>query len=383
MREYFLLDSETTFLNFGSFGACPKPVFKAYQDFQVLLEKNPVQFIVKIGPELLNESRKQLAEFIDCDFKDFVFVQNPSYAVNAIVKSLKFERGDEVLTTDLEYGACDRTWNFYAKERDFIYKRQPISLPIQSKEQFLEEFWKGYSDKTKLVFISQITSATGLILPIKEIVEEAKKRGLMTFVDGAHVPAHIPLSIKDLNLDFYTGACHKWMMTPKGSSFMYVRSELQNIIDPLIVSWGYEADYPTDSQFYDYHQFNGTRDFSAYLTIPSAIDFMQQHNWWEKTKACNERTIYWVQKLADMLETKPLAPLTNDFYGLLGSLEIKCDIPIDLKNILYDKYRIEIPVMVHNGKTYIRFSYHPLNSEADLERLYEVLKELKSLNQIG
>jgi isopenicillin-N epimerase len=383
MKEHFLLDSETTFLNFGSFGACPKPVFKAYQDFQVLLEKNPVQFIVKIGPELLNESRKVLAEFIDCDFKDFVFVQNPSYAVNVIVKSLKFKSGDEVLTTDLEYGACDRTWNFYANERGFVYKRQAISLPIQSKEQFLDEFWKGYSDKTKLVFISQITSATGLILPVKEIVEEAKKRGLMTFVDGAHVPAHIPLSLNELDPDFYTGACHKWMMTPKGSSFMYVRRELQYLIDPLIVSWGYEADYPTNSQFYDYHQFNGTRDFSAYLTIPSAIDFMKQHNWWEKTKTCNERTLYWVQKLADMLEKKPLAPLTIDFYGLLGSIEITCDNPIDLKNILYDKYRIEIPVMVHNGKTYIRFSYHPLNSERDLERLYEVLKELKSLNQIG
>lgn len=383
MKEHFLLDSETTFLNFGSFGACPKPVFKVYQDFQVLLEKNPVQFIVKIGPELLNESRKALAEFIDCDFKDFVFVQNPSYAVNAIVKSLKFEQGDEVLTTDLEYGACDRAWNFYAKEKGFKYIRQPISLPIQSKEAFLEEFWKGYSDKTKLVFISQITSATGLILPVKEIVEEAKKRGLMTFVDGAHVPAHIPLSLKDLDPDFYTGACHKWMMTPKGSSFMYVRRELQDIIDPLIVSWGYEADYPTDSQFYDYHQFNGTRDFSAYLTIPSAIDFMQEHNWWEKTKICNERTLFWVQKLADLLGTKSLAPLTSEFYGLLGSLEIICNNPIDLKNTLYDEYRIEIPVMVHNGKTYIRFSYHPLNSEADLERLYEVLKELKTQSQIG
>ncbi|MFN5982579.1 MAG: aminotransferase class V-fold PLP-dependent enzyme [Fluviicola sp.] len=382
MKEHFLLDSETTFLNFGSFGACPKPVFKAYQDFQVLLEKNPVQFIVKIGPELLNESRKVLAEFIDCDFKDFVFVQNPSYAVNVIVKSLKFKSGDEVLTTDLEYGACDRTWNFYANERGFVYKRQAISLPIQSKEQFLDEFWKGYSDKTKLVFISQITSATGLILPVKEIVEEAKKRGLMTFVDGAHVPAHIPLSLNELDPDFYTGACHKWMMTPKGSSFMYVRSELQHIIDPLIVSWGYDADYPTDSQFYDYHQFNGTRDFSAYLTIPSAIDFMQQHNWLEKTKFCYERTLFWVQKLSELLDSKPLAPLTNDFYGLLGSLEITCENPIDLKNILYDKYQIEIPVMVHNGKTYIRFSYHPLNSERDLERLYEVLKELKSLNQI-
>lgn len=382
MKEHFLLDSETTFLNFGSFGACPKPVFEAYQANQVLLEKNPVLFIVKIGPELLNESRKQLAQFIDCDFTDFVYVQNPSYAVNAIIKSLKLDPNDEVLTTDLEYGACDRTWNFYAKEKGFKYKRQPISLPIQSKEAFLEEFWKGYSDKTKLVFISQITSATGLILPVKEIVEEAKKRGLMTFVDGAHVPAHIPLSLKDLDADFYTGACHKWMMTPKGSSFMYVRKELQHLIDPLIVSWGYEADYPTDSQFYDYHQFNGTRDFSAYLTIPSAIDFMQNYNWWEKTKICNERTLFWVQKLADLLGTKPLAPLTSEFYGLLGSLQISYENPIELKNKLYDEYRIEIPVMVHNGKTYIRFSYHPLNSEADLERLYKVLKELKSLNQV-
>ena len=140
-----------------------------------------------------------------------------------------------------------------------------------------------------------------MILPAEEICAIAKAKGLITIVDGAHAPAHIPLDLSKIQADFYTGACHKWMMTPKGSSFMYVRRELQNIIDPLIVSWGYDADFPTDSQFYDYHQFNGTRDFSAYLTIPSAIDFMQQHNWWEKTKYCNERTLFWVQKFISVI----------------------------------------------------------------------------------
>lgn len=377
MKDHFLLDPEITFLNFGSFGACPKPIFEKYISFQRELEASPVQFILKTGPNYLNESRKQLAHFIDCSDKDLVFVQNPSYAVNAIVKSLNLNENHEVLSTDLEYGACDRIWNFYSKQKGFTYIRQHINLPIQSKEQFLEDFWKGFSDKTKVVFISQITSVTGIILPVKEIVDEAKKRGLITFVDGAHVAGHIPLSIRNLNADYYTGACHKWMMTPKGSSFMYVREELQNELDPLIVSWGYDAEFPSDSQFFDYHQFNGTRDFSAYLTIPESIRFMNENKWNEKIDHCKDRTRFWLNDICSALGSVPNAPITNQFYGMLGSIPIRCQNAQSLKNLLFDTYKIEIPVMEQNGRSFVRFSYHPLNSEQDLARLKEVLIELK------
>ncbi|WP_343634112.1 aminotransferase class V-fold PLP-dependent enzyme [Fluviicola sp.] len=377
LKEAFLLREDITFLNFGSFGATPKPIFDAYQRFQQELEYEPVQFIINKGPQYLKESRVRLAEFLGCKADDLVYVPNPTYAVNIVARGLDLKPGDEVLSTNIEYGACDRTWEFYCAEKGAKYVKQEIKLPIESKEVFLADFWKGFSEKTRLVFISQITSATGLILPVKEICEEAKRRGLLVFVDGAHVPAHIHLNLTDLNADFYTGACHKWMMTPKGSSFLHVKPEHQQQLDPLVVSWGYKADFPGDSQFLDYHQFNGTRDFSAYLTIPEAIDFMKWNDWWGVAEDCRMLVQKWLPRLCELVGSKPLAPVTDEFIGQLGSIPTRCENPVELKQILYNEYKIEIPVMVQNNQVYIRYSINAFNSEDDLVKLEKVLVELK------
>ena len=377
LKEAFLLREDITFLNFGSFGATPKPIFDSYQRFQRELEYEPVQFIVNKGPQYLKESRIRLAEFLGGKADDLVYVPNPTFAVNMVARSLDLKPGDEVLTTDIEYGACDRTWEFYCAEKGAKYIRQPISLPLKSKEGFLSDFWKGFSDKTRLVFISQITSATGLILPVKEICEEAKLRGLRVFIDGAHVPAHIHLNLTTLDADFYTGACHKWMLTPKGSSFLHVKPEHQKQLDPLVVSWGYQADFPSDSQLLDYHQFNGTRDFSAYLTIPDAIDFMKGHDWWGVAESCRMLVQKWLPRLCELVGSKPLAPVTDEFIGQLGSIPVRCDNPIELKRILYDEYKMEIPVMVQNGRVYVRYSINAFNSEEDLVKLEKTLIDLK------
>ena len=377
LKEAFLLREDITFLNFGSFGATPKPIFDAYQRFQRELEYEPVQFIINKGPEYLKESRVRLAEFLSCKPDDLVYVPNPTYAVNIVARSIDLKAGDEVLSTNIEYGACDRTWEFYCAEKGAKYLKQEIMLPIASKEAFLADFWKGFSEKTRMVFISQITSATGLILPVKEICEEAKRRNLLVFVDGAHVPAHIHLNLTELNADFYTGACHKWMMTPKGSSFLHVKPEHQEKLDPLVVSWGYKADFPSHSQFLDYHQFNGTRDFSAYLTIPEAIDFMKWNDWWGVAESCRMLVQKWLPQLCDLVGSKPLAPVTDEFIGQLGSIPVRCENPMELKQVLYNEYKIEIPVMVQNGQVYVRYSINAFNTEEDLIKLESALVELK------
>ena len=377
MKDLFLLDSDITFLNFGSFGACPKEVFEDYIQWQYLLEKEPVQFIAFEGANYVKNARSALADYINCDANDLVFVPNPTHAVNLIAKNMKLAAGDEVLGTNLEYGAIDRTWNYYCKAAGAKYIQQPISLPLTSKEAFIEEFWKGYSDKTKVVFISQITSTTALIFPVKEICEEAKKRGLITIVDGAHVPGHIDLDLADLQADFYTGACHKWMMTPKGCSFLYVKPEFQSMLDPLIVSWGYQSAAPSDSQFFDYHQFNGTRDFSAYLTVPKAIDFMQKHDWKNVSKLCKDIVLATAPPLFELLNAQPLAPLTKEFFGQMCSIEIKTTEPEKLQRLLFEKYRIEIPIMRQADKCYIRFSFQAFNSISDIEYLVQSLAEIK------
>ncbi len=347
MKNLFLLDKEITFLNFGSFGACPKEIFDDYINWQYLLEKEPVQYITVDGYAYLKKSREALATSINCDAEDLVFVPNPTHAFNILAKNLELNPGDEILTTNLEYGAMDKTWEYYSEKAGAKYVRQAISLPIQSKEDFIHEFWKGYSDKTKYIFISQITSSTALILPVKEICDEAKKRGLITIVDGAHVPGHIELNLSELQADYYSGACHKWMMTPKGCSFLYVKKEFQENLDPLIISWGFNSINPSDSKFFDYHQFNGTRDFSAYLTVPKAIEFMNKYDWNSVSMNCKKQVLENAPKLFDFLKTTALAPLNKDFFGQICSAKIHTTEPEKLQRLLFEKYKIEIPVMRH------------------------------------
>jgi len=376
LKSQFLLRDDITYLNFGSFGACPKPVFGRYQQYQLELEQEPVQFITVDGLQYLKQSREALGAYVNCDPDDVVYVVNPSYAVNIVAKSMDLKEVDEILTTNIEYGACDRTWNFYCGKKGAKYIRQPIRFPLQSKEDFIEQFFKGLTSKTKLVFISHITSSTGIRLPVEEICAIAKQKGLLAFVDGAHAPGQLPLNLKTLQADFYTGACHKWMLTPKGSSFLYVKKELQEICDPLVVSWGYKSAKPSHSQFLDYHQTQGTRDYSAFLTIPAAIDFMEVNNWPEVAAHCREITISNADRFCDLLKSEPICNSMEDFIFQLYSTRIKTSYPEQLHALLFDKYKIEISVMPHEGEVYLRYSIQAFNSQEDLDKLHDAIKDI-------
>ena len=378
LKQQFLLREDITYLNFGSFGACPKPVFERYQQFQLELEQEPVQFITVNGLKYLETAREALGNYLHCHKDDLVYVINPSYAVNTVAKSLDLKPGDEILTTSLEYGACDKAWEYFCKKTGAVYVKQTISLPVLSKETFVADLFKGVSSKTKLVFISHITSSTALRLPVEEICAAAKEKGILTFVDGAHAPGQIPLNLQDAPFDMYTGACHKWMMTPKGSSFLYVKKELQHRIDPLVVSWGYNALFPSHSTFLDYHQMNGTRDYSAFLTIPAAIEFMEKYNWPELASGCRKLVQANAPAFCELLEASPLAPVNDDFILQLFSAEIKTNEPEKLHRHFFDNYKIEIPVMRHADKVYLRYSINAFNSQQDLDKLFDAIKEIKS-----
>ncbi len=376
LKTQFLLQPDIAFLNFGSFGACPKPIFEDYKKWQLELEQKPAQFITVNGPRYLKRSREALAKYINCNADDLVYVTNPSYATNIVAKSLKLNPGDEILSTGLEYGASDKAWNYYCRKAGAKFVRQNITLPLTTKEKFIEEFFQGCTSKTKLIYISQITSTTALMFPVKEICEIAKQKGLITFVDGAHVPGHVPLNLAELKADIYTGACHKWMMTPKGNSFFYVKKEFQNLFDPLIVSWGYDALFPSDSQFLDYHQMQGTRDFSGFLTTAKAIEFMKENNWPEVAKRCRDLVKKNALRFCELVGSQPLCPVTDEFLGQMFSIPISTPEPEKLQRHLFEKYKIEIPVMRHADKVYLRYSINAFNSQDDLDRLYKALQEI-------
>lgn len=381
MREIeqdFLLNPEIIFLNHGSFGACPKPIFEDYQEWQLRLEREPVQFITKQNAIALKAAREALGAYLSCAAADVVMTPNPSYAMNIIAKSFVLQPGDEILTTDLEYGAMNRTWDYYCRKAGAIFRKQQINLPILSKEGIIEDFFAGLTPNTKAIFISQITSMTALILPVAEICARAKSLGLITIVDGAHAPGHVPVDLSTLQADIYTGACHKWMLTPKGSSFLYVKKEMQAQYDPLVISWGYESDNPGPSQFIDYHETQGTRDMAAFFTVPKAIAYLQENNWETRAAACRELILRNYPIVCDLLGTKPVCPVHPDFLGQMCSIPVNTDQPVALKELLYRKYKIEIPVMVDRKYTYIRISMQAYNSQADIDALIAALTEIKA-----
>ena len=199
---------------------------------------------------------------------------------------------------------------------------------------------------------------------------------MITIVDGAHVPAHIDLNITALNPDYYTATLHKWMLAPKGSSFLYVKQELQDALEPLVVSWGYESVAPGESQFLDYHELQGTRDVSAFLCTPKVVEFLEQNNWKAVSNACKQIVFNNYQRFCDLLNTKPLSPITAEFLGQMASVPVNTKEPAELKEVLYSKYKIQVPVMPLNGNYYIRFSINAYNAQEDLDTLYKALQEI-------
>ncbi len=303
-----------------------------------------------------------------------MFFQNPTTAVNTIARSLELSPGDEVLSTDHIYGALDRTWKYLCSKNQSKFIKAKIPLPIKSKETFLDIFFSYISPRTKVIFISHITSMTAMIFPVKEIINYAKKNSIITIIDGAHVPGHIPLDILDLDPDYYTGACHKWMCTPKGVSFLYVKKEHQEKVHPLIISWGWESDLPGKSKFLDWHQWQGTRDMTAFLTVPTAIQFLNQYNFSEISKKCRKMVIDFRKEFINLLDIN--YPCPDSFIAQMASIPIGVLDPVLIKDILINKYKIQVPVFNWEGQTLLRYSIQGYNSKYDLEKLLNATKEI-------
>jgi isopenicillin-N epimerase len=379
LKEQFLIDPQVIFLNHGSFGACPRLVFEKYQEWQTRLEQQPVQFL---GVELekhLRWSRQCLAEYLHSDANDLVYIPNATHGVNIIARSILLKPGDEILSTDQEYGACDYIWEFICQKTGASYKHQPIRLPVSSGEEIMDQFWRGITPQTKVIFISHIASPTSLTLPIQKICLKARQAGIISVIDGAHAPGQIDLDLPALQADFYTGNCHKWMLSPKGAGFLYARPAVQHMIEPLIVSWGYQSKSatPRETLFIDLMQWTGTKDPAAALSVPSAIEFMERNHWDDVRSRCHDLLRSAIGRICEWSGLSPLYPLDSDLYHQMGSLSIpKVRDVSELKSRLYDERKIEIPCMEWNGKHLIRLSVQGYNSEDDINILIRSLQEI-------
>ncbi|MBM3128713.1 MAG: aminotransferase class V-fold PLP-dependent enzyme [Chloroflexi bacterium] len=212
-KELFLLDPEIVFLNHGSFGATPRPVFDAYQNWQRELERQPVEFLGRRFNNLMRDARAALAAYVHADAADLIYAPNATTALNIVARSLRLNPGDEILTTDHEYGALDRTWRFIARKTGAVYRAQPIPVPITTPEDFVARLWAGVTPRTRVVFLSHITSPTALIFPVAEICRRARAAGIISIVDGAHTIGQIPLNPEEIGADFYASNLHKWLFS--------------------------------------------------------------------------------------------------------------------------------------------------------------------------
>jgi isopenicillin-N epimerase len=376
LGEQFLVRRDITFLNHGSYGACPRPVFETYQSWQRELESQPVEFLSRRVRGLLAEARAALGEYLGTAADNVVYAPNVTWAINAVAHSLALQPGDEVLATDLEYGAVDRTWRYYCDKSGARYINQPISLPVTTAETFVGELWAGVTERTRVISISHITSGTALILPIAEVCRRAREAGILTVIDGAHAPGQIDLNLDDLGADFYGGNCHKWLCAPKGAGFLFVRPEHQDSLDPLIISWGYEADNPGPSRFLDHLERTGTQDPAAYLSVPAAIAFQREHDWPRVRAACHLLARDARERIAALTGLPQIAPDSAEWWMQMCTCPLP---PIDgmrLKERLWDDYQVEIPVSSRNGRASVRVSIQAYNDQEDVNRLMEALSVL-------
>ena len=378
LKEYFLLDPGVVFLNHGSYGATPKPVFEDYQNWQRRLEHQPVLFLGRELRNLMRESRAALGEYLNAEPDDLVYIPNATHGVNILAHSLELKPGDEILTTDHEYGACDYTWELNCEKRGATYIHQPMPLPVKSEAEIVEQFWQGVTSQTKVIYLSPITSSTALRLPVEAICARARGRGILTIVDAAHSPGQIPVDLQTLGADIVFGNCHKWMLAPKGSAFLYARREVQDLIQPFIVSWGTHPtpQIATGSRFIDILQWTGTKDPTAALAVPRAIQFMREHGWEEVRRRCHTLLRQALERICDLTGLSPAYPLDSDFYSQMGIAPLPPSDLTVLQSRLYDEFKIEVPLVQWQKNQFVRISIQGYNDQADVDMLIEALKTL-------
>ena len=355
-RAHWTLDPDVVYLNHGSFGACPKAILNAQSGWRSRMESEPVRFFVRDLERLLDETRDRLGAFVGADPDDLCLLPNTTAAVNTVFRSLPLAPGDEILTTDHEYNACNNAINFVTDRAGARVVTAPIPFPIESPGQATDAILSCVTPRTRYALIDWITSATALILPIKEIVDRLRAQGVETFVDAAHAPGMVEMDINDLGAAFCAGNCHKWMCSPKGSAFLHVRRDLQELIRPLSISHGANTTRNDRSKFRIEADWTGTNDPTACLTIPTAIDFFDAllDGGWDELRKHNRALVLEGRKLLCMaLAITPPAP--ESMIGSIATVPIRDGTPAaparsplyadPLQQTLLEDFGVQVPVI--------------------------------------
>jgi isopenicillin-N epimerase len=388
----WLLDPEVTFLNHGSLGSCPAPVLEAQSGWRQQLERQPIQFLLRDLPARLAEVRASLGQLVRCDPDELALMPNAEACINAVLRSLEFRQGDELLATTHDYNACLNSLDFVAQRWGARVVRAAIPFPISDSSQVTESVLAHVSPRTRLAMVSHITSATGLVFPMEEIVRELEGRGVQVVVDGAHAPGQIDLDLDRLGASYYAGNCHKWLCCPKGTGFLYVRRDREPLIHPLIISHGMNDPRSDLSLFRKEFDWQGVADPTGFLAIPTAITFLASlvPGGIPGLAARNhELALSFRDALCPILRVETPAP--DSMMGSMAAFPIDHLVPNpevrqSLEVILRESHHIEIPMIrwrpaPDTDRYTLRVSCQIYNDHSDLARLATALAA--SLEELG
>ncbi len=338
-----------------------------------------MDFFLRQLPPLFITARARLADFVGAGADDLVFVDNATVGMNVVAASVELRPGDEVLLNDHEYGAVTRLWEHKCRAAGAKAVIQRLPQPLRTTDELVDSIFAAATDRTRLLVFSHITSPTAVIFPAAEICRRARARGIPTCIDGPHAVAMLPLNLGALDCDYYTASCHKWLSAPFGSGFLYVHPRRQATVGPAIVSWGrtLEGDSPG---WRDEFHWLGTRDTTAWLSVPAAIDFLEGVGLDEFRRDTHETARYARQRISDLTagrsarDLEPLVPDDPAWYGSMAAMPLPPGEAEPLMRVLWAKHGIEVPIIDWSGRRLIRVSCHLYNSRADVDRLVEGLK---------
>jgi isopenicillin-N epimerase len=365
-----MLRDDVAFLNHGSFGAVPRIVFEEQERWRRRLEAEPIELLGRRQSDLIDAAKAPLAQFLHMRAHDFGLVTNATEGINAVLHSLHFRPGDELLTTNHVYNAVRKAMQHAASRGGAAYREIDIRTPLQGPADILRAIVNGLSERTRLLVIDHITSPTALIVPVQEIARVCAERKIELLIDGAHAPGMIELDVPATGATYYAGNLHKWACAPKGVAFIWVAPHRQNDIHPCVVSHRYGEGLAAEFGW------QGTRDASAWLTLPTALKFMEGLGW-ERVRAHNHAMAIWAHMmLCDRFGVEPLTPLDGCLLGSTATLRLPAPLSemteargVELQQSLYTRDRVEVPLVPWQGAWHLRVSCQVYNTPADYERL--------------
>ena len=384
--DLWSLDPDVLHLNHGSFGACPNRILEQQTQLRQQMEYNTLRFFEQDLPDLLETAREALGLFLGAPASDLVFVDNATMGVTTVLSNLNLIAGDRVLITDHGYNACSNAARFFAERTGAEVDLINLPFPGSDSNEVIERILKGCTSRTRILLIDHITSPTALIMPLEDIVPAVQQRGIQVLVDGAHAPGMLPLRLAELGADYYTGNCHKWMCAPKGTAFLYVRSEHQSNLHPLTISHGMNRPVGESTRFRLEFDWIGTRDLTGFLTLPALIDYMDgiSNVGWAGIMVRNRALAVEARDLICQ-ELGLELPCPVDMIGSLATICLPGSVEttftdyhvIDpLKQILRRQYGIEVSLSAWPSPAgrYLRISTQLYNALSQYRQLTEALQ---------